>query len=94
MRVEPWSLRLYRRLLFLYPPGFRREAGEELVETFRQQRQDTLGHGWPGFVKLWASITLDLISSCGSLWWQSLADGREARRAAKAHRVGRGGGRE
>jgi len=59
--------RLYRTLLRLYPPGFRRAFAQDLVETFRDQRRDALRRGVPPGV-FWMSSLRDLITQACAEW--------------------------
>jgi hypothetical protein len=61
--------RLYSRLLLAYPPAFRREYGDQLIETFRDLRRDASGT----VLTFWLFIVSDVIRSAarqrvGDLW--------------------------
>jgi hypothetical protein len=50
---RPTARRLYRKLLSLYPPGFREQLGESMEQTFNDrcnERKRTTDHGWFGFL--------------------------------------------
>ena len=51
--------RLYSALLRLYPPAFRREFGEAMVEAFREAYRDN--RRLRGY--FWLSIIVDLVRS-------------------------------
>lgn len=51
--------RLYRALLHLYPARFRRAFGQDLVETFRDQRRHAAREGAPA-TGFWLAILRDL----------------------------------
>ncbi len=53
---------LYRALLWLYPPTFRRMYGREMLQTFRDCYRDTmLQEGRAGLVRLWRRVLPDLV---------------------------------
>lgn len=53
---------LYRFLLFMYPPSFRRTYGREMVQTFRDCYRDTgQQEGVSGLARLWSLILHDLV---------------------------------
>jgi len=56
----------YRALLFLYPPGFRRQFGSEMIQIFRDccraERRSA------GVVRLWVHILTDLAFSVPREW--------------------------
>ena len=73
-RVPPLNIgeRLYRVLLHLYPPRFRRAFDRDLIEAFRDQRRDASQHRtpWPVFA---ISVVHDLLTQAiaeraSSLW--------------------------
>ena len=56
------SVRIYNRLLAVYPGRFRAEYGQPMVQLFRDVcRRDYRRHGWPGVASLWARTSLDLV---------------------------------
>jgi hypothetical protein len=55
------SSKLYALLLYLYPPPFRREYGEAMLQLFNDQRRDVRGAG--GHVMLWLKTLRDLVFS-------------------------------
>jgi putative ABC transport system permease protein len=68
-RVPPLSAgeRLYRALLHLYPPRFRRVFAQDLVETFRDQRRDAGRRGdSPG--SFWLAALRDLATQACAAW--------------------------
>ena len=53
---------LYRALLFLYPPSFRRVYEREMVQTFRDYYRDTVQQeGISGLARLWGLVLHDLV---------------------------------
>jgi putative ABC transport system permease protein len=68
-RVPPLNAaeRVYRALLHLYPPRFRRAFAQDLVETFRDQRRDATRRGiTPG--SFWLTALRDLTSQACVAW--------------------------
>ncbi|HLI09150.1 MAG TPA: Stp1/IreP family PP2C-type Ser/Thr phosphatase [Ktedonobacteraceae bacterium] len=58
------SARLYRPLLLLYPPEFRRSFGREMEQTFRTCCREALREaGAPGLLRLWGNVLYDLTTS-------------------------------
>ena len=63
------SLRLYRALLWLFPPSLRRAHGEEMAQLFRDNlRDETAHHGPPGALRAWAATLTDLAVSLPREW--------------------------
>ena len=60
-KLIPLSEKIYRRLLWLYPAGHRRDYGEAMAQLFRDQCRDAwqAGRG-VGLVKLWLRVLPDL----------------------------------
>src|SRR5215216_4527382 len=63
--------RLYRALLHLYPPRFRRAFAQDLVETFRDQRRDAARQGHPPGA-FWFTALRDLATQASAEWLASL----------------------
>ncbi len=59
--------RLYRALLHLYPPRFRRSVAQGLVETFRDQRRDAERRGVSASAFWFASLR-DLVTQACAEW--------------------------
>jgi putative ABC transport system permease protein len=58
---ESWGDRFYRGLLRILPFDFRQEFGDEMEETFREQRADTVrASGTSALLKMWWSTILDI----------------------------------
>lgn len=56
--------RIYRRLLSMYPAGFRARYSEPMVQLFADQLRDARGMGAPaGSLRLWVRTVLDLVTS-------------------------------
>jgi putative ABC transport system permease protein len=73
-RVPPLNMgeRLYRALLYLYPPRFRRAFDRDLIEAFRDQRRDAARRRMPSAVFV-ISVVYDLVTQAlaervSSLW--------------------------
>jgi hypothetical protein len=59
-----WSLRAYRRLLCLYPPGFRSEYGEEMTHVFGDVcREGYERQGGRGVAGVWVETAPDMLTS-------------------------------
>lgn len=68
MSKTPWwvcvTVRVFRVLLLLYPPSFRREFGESMVQVLRDTSLDTYReHGLPGLADVWVTVLADHFSS-------------------------------
>jgi putative ABC transport system permease protein len=61
-RARDWNERLFRALLRLYPPGFREEYGDAMLEFFRDRllhsRESSGGRGVSG---VWSAAVLDAV---------------------------------
>jgi len=68
-RLPPLNLgeRLYRALLALYPPRFRRAFALDLVETFRDQRRDARRIGMPA-TAFWMATVHDVVVHAFGEW--------------------------
>jgi len=71
--------RLYRALLRLYPPGFRRQAEPELLDWFRQARADRRTPA-----RYWLILALDLIGGAAREWLALLAAAVRPRPSSRA----------
>jgi hypothetical protein len=60
-RPVSFGARLYALLLYLYPPSFRREYGESMLQLFNDQRRSVRGAG--GYAMLWWKTLRDLVLS-------------------------------
>jgi putative ABC transport system permease protein len=69
MKIGSIAERIYRLLLFLYPPEFRGEYGAAMVEAFtdRWKQERAKRRGWPGF-RVWPFVLRDLASSAVDQW--------------------------
>ncbi|HET9109716.1 MAG TPA: Clp protease N-terminal domain-containing protein [Ktedonobacterales bacterium] len=78
------STRLYRTLLWLYPPSLRRAHGDEMLQLFRDTLRDEIArHGPPGMLRVWSATVADLVTSLPREWPRELHHMRtRARRAA------------
>jgi putative ABC transport system permease protein len=64
--------RLYRALLRLYPPTFRREYGQDLMQGFRDRRAEARHRGAGGRGRLGMLIVGDLLRSVPLQWWRAV----------------------
>ena len=55
---------LYRALLAVYPPGFRRDYGEAMLEAFRDLHQGRAHDG----VRFWLFVLVDALRSASHAW--------------------------
>jgi hypothetical protein len=77
-RAVATSLRLFRALLGLYPAGFRRAYGDEIVQVFAQECRDAhQASGASGVLGLWLRECGDLLVGAGAerlavaaAWWK------------------------
>ena len=69
------SARVYRILLGLYPPGFRRRFGVEMLLVFHDSFRGRDGR-FPTRLDFWILTLRDLVSSLPGEWWQALAKPR------------------
>lgn len=60
------SVQAYRVLLFLYPSGFRREFGPQMLQVFRTACRRSRLDGSPGLASLWLRALVDLVTSAGA----------------------------
>lgn len=64
---------LYRALLFVYPPTFRRSYGQQMAQTFRDCCREALQQNRKlGFARLWCSLLYDLTTTAYSEHTKSL----------------------
>ncbi len=64
---------LYRTLLFVYPPGFRKDYGQQMVQNFRDCYRVALQQGQKrDLIQLWRLVLYDLTRSAFSENVQSL----------------------
>ena len=63
-KKQPLGERVYSMLLYLYPSHFRRTFGEEMKNAFLDMRRDSIEQsGRWGVLKLWPSLSIDLLAS-------------------------------
>jgi putative ABC transport system permease protein len=64
------SVRIYTRLLLLYPASFRRDCGQALAATFQDLAADRhRASGWRGLTTLWAGSLRDLLREATAERW-------------------------
>jgi hypothetical protein len=67
-RLSAAACQLYGLTIWMYPRGFRRTFGRELIVTFRNRVEDVLDEGgildWLGFA---VHIAVDSVRTCGAL---------------------------
>ncbi len=67
------SVRLYGALLWLYPAGFRAHFGGEMLQIFRDRRQEEAEDGGPGaYFAFWFRTFGDLVVSLPAVWQREL----------------------
>ena len=64
------SDRIYERLLYLFPFDFRGEYGDDMQETFREQREHA-GRGG-GLFRLWRETVVDMFHTAPREHWSVL----------------------
>ncbi len=73
------SERIYRLLLRVYPPAYRRACGSDLTDFFRDRyREEFVARGWMGVVGLWVRSLADVLASGLAERWKSLRRSRRA----------------
>jgi putative ABC transport system permease protein len=63
-------MRVYQRLLHLYPSSFRAEYGAEMCAIFARRRREASGPG--AAILLWADAVLDVIRNAAQVHWDLL----------------------
>lgn len=67
--------RLYRLLLFFYPPAFRREYGPLMMQAYRDLCRDLYRQrGVAGLVSLWFRLLADLVASAIGQYLEALRE--------------------
>ncbi len=90
-RHRSLSDRLYAALLRAYPPGFRREAGLDMAEMFRDlQREAWKRSGAGGLLGLWARTLADVVRNAPPERLAVLGSGGERPRRDPSRRKGDG----
>ena len=70
-----WSIRCYRLLMKLYPPGFLAEFGDSIDQAFRDSLRDVFQkRGYPGIALLWFRIIPDFVFSVVELLTSTAGD--------------------
>ncbi len=84
------SLRIYRALLWLYPPSLRRAYGDAMLQLFRDSLRDEIARrGPPGALHAWAAALADLAASLPREWPRELRRPHvQAERIVVTHRTG------
>lgn len=71
-RVLAAAAQIYRAGLYLYPPAFRREFGDEMGRDFEEATSDSwTAAGWRGVTRLWMHTSADFATSVLLLWLRS-----------------------
>jgi hypothetical protein len=74
--VQSNAERLYRLLLCVYPPAFRREYGPSMIQVYRDLCRDRCRQGGlGGLVPLWARLLTDLATSAIGQHLEALREG-------------------
>ena len=80
MSPSPILKLVYRVLMLLYPPGFRKRHRHVLMEAFCVQRGDArYGRGIRGSCRFWKDVALDLLHSATQSWMRALNELRRDR---------------
>jgi len=60
---------LYRALVYLYPPAFRRQFASEMASDFHDATCDAWHDGgWPAVMRLWTHIASDVMRTAATQW--------------------------
>lgn len=78
--------RIFRLLLWIYPPSFRRRFGDEMVEFFNERRVEQYRRG-SGLTRLWLHLIADMAVNAPLLHVHALAARRTAIRPATSRDV-------
>lgn len=63
-RLVAISVHIYHRLVVIYPPSFKDEYAQHMVQVFRDRSLDTYRHqGVTGMPRIWAETLIDLIKT-------------------------------
>jgi hypothetical protein len=73
-RALAWHQRVYRSLLVLYPPSFRREWGPAMVQLFCDQLDHPRRPGRAVGVRVWLRTLDDLLSSVPRQQWEAFME--------------------
>jgi hypothetical protein len=62
---------IYRALVYLYPPAFRRRFASEMTSDFRDATCEAWHDGgWLAVTRLWIHIGRDLLRTAGAQWFR------------------------
>jgi hypothetical protein len=60
---------IYRALVYLYPPAFRRQFASEMASDFNDATCEAWHDGgWPAVVRLWTYIASDVMRTAATQW--------------------------
>ena len=60
---------VYRALVYLYPPAFRRQFASELASDFHDATCEAWHDGgWPAVMRLWTYIASDVMRTAATQW--------------------------
>jgi len=63
---------VYRALVYLYPPVFRRQFASEMASDFRDATSDAWQDaGWLAVTRLWIHIGRDLLRTAAAQWFRN-----------------------
>jgi hypothetical protein len=66
------STHIYRALVYLYPPGFRRQFASEMALDFRDATCEAWHEGgWLTVMRLWIHISRDLLWTATAQWFRN-----------------------
>ncbi len=70
MKSASRAERMFRRLLHLFPAEFRGDFGDEMAQTFGDQRRETLAHGGSmGLARLWWDTVRGVVTTAPREHW-------------------------
>lgn len=67
---QDYAVLIYRKLLFAYPPSFRRRYGAEMAQMFAACCVAARAQGRREFARLWLHTSADLFISAAREWAQ------------------------
>jgi hypothetical protein len=63
---------IYRALVYLYPPAFRRQFASEMASDFRDATCEAWHDGgWLAVIRLWIHISRDLLRTAAAQWFRN-----------------------
>lgn len=63
---------IYKALLALYPPAFRREFASDMIQDFEDASHEAWANDhWRGMLLLWVSTSVDVVRNVPAQWLRS-----------------------